>query len=404
MATFSSRDIQLLMIGQAANKTTAGPETMNDGEIGIFTPSGTRLTEATAVTAEKFVIIKKTPGGVPLVSGVINKADLSSIDRGLYDAATVQVSTIGYNGISGSIDAINDNDYYVRWDFIQGYVSNHAGLYKRNAFYRSDISATEFEIASNLLENCVAEFSKAADKLLLTEMLSDEAGAAIGGAETITANYGSKWVASSGVAHGVVAGNLLRIGVALTDACYVVKSVSGANIELTTRYQGANVIASAAEVITALVGSFGIRFTAIEPPHVVSKLHADLNPVSFNVRLENFGTTTAALVTAGSRGNGTEKQVQELEWFTQGNEGYIYRVGEPGIFPSRAEAIGNYNILNIVIKELHKDSIAVKPMNKLYTLALPIPTPNYAITGTADDITDVLEVLLTGATDGSLTL
>lgn len=405
MANFAQKDIQLLMIGQAATKTTGGISTLNDGEIGIFTPAGVRVTEATAATIKKFIIVKKTPnGGVNLVSSPIDKSTITSIGKAAFVASADQVTNIGYNGTNGSIIVTNDNKYHIRFNFVQGRTSNHGGLYIKHAFYTSDTSATQFEIAHNLLKAASVEFSKEADKLVKSEMLSDDAGAALGGAATLTVTNGSKYVVASSGAHGLVPGDAVRIGgTATTDPVYVVDTVSTTQIKLTTIYQGVSAAGVAGEELTALTGAFGLKLTGIPQPSRTGKLHGDLSPLIFDITLEGFGGTTFS-TTASTAGNGNQKQVRELEFFLQGNEGDFLRVGEPNIFDRRTEATGTYNFIEIRIQELAKNSIVTGPINKHYTLALPVTTPNYAVTGTADDITDVLEVLVYGATNGTLTL
>lgn len=405
MATVSQKDIQLLMIGQDAAKSTGGINTLNDGEIGIFTPSGTRLTEASAATAPEFMIVKKTPnGGVPLVSSTIRKNKIKSCKASLYVAATNQVSYIGFNGTSGAITVANDNKYHIRFNIIQGLTSNHGGLYIKHAFYTSDSSATQFEIAHNLLKAASVEFSKEADKVLKTEMLSDDAGAALGGAATLTVSNGSKYIVASSGAHGLVPGDAVRIGgTAITDPVYVVDTVNGTQIKLTTFYAGTSATGVAGEELTSLAGNFGLKFTGLPQPHRVGKIHQDLQALNVNITLEGFGASPYSTTVAKS-GNGTEKQIKELEWFLQGNEGDFLRVGEPNLFPARAEATGNYDLIDIEIEEVSDNSIVMGPIYKRYTLAIPQTTPAYALSGTADDITDVLEVLVFGAVNGSLNL
>lgn len=404
MATFSQSDIQLLFIGAAATKTTTTISAMNDGEIGIFTPAGTMLTESTAATADSFIIVKKTAnGGIPLVSNIIKKADIKSAKRVVYTAAVQQVTNVGYNGTSGSIDVVNNNDYHVRVSLRQGRTSNHGGLYLKHGFYSSDSSATQYEIAEGLFKNLVNEFSKEANKPVKVTMLSDDAGVAIGGSETLTANYGSKYVVSSGTSHALVAGDVVRIaGTATTVPVYTVESVSGANIKLTVPYQGTSGATLAAEELTALTGAFGLVLTGQAAPHKTGKLHNDLSPNIFDVSLEEFGTTTLANSANAIAGNGTEKQVKELEWFLQGNEGEYFRMGEPNLFDKRTEASGNYDLIVLSIVQNYQGSIVSGPIKTSYMLAIPETAPNYAIAATSDDITDVLEVLAFGSATGAL--
>ena len=79
MATFSNKDFTQLFIGGAATKTTGAISTLNDGEIGLFTPSGTRLTESNAATATEFVIVQgRGTSEVKIISTTIKKANLVS--------------------------------------------------------------------------------------------------------------------------------------------------------------------------------------------------------------------------------------------------------------------------------------------------------------------------------------
>jgi len=406
MATFSQKDINLLFIGAAATKTTSTIEAMNDGEIGIFTPSGVRVTEATAATVKKFIIVKKTAGGIPLVSGIINKADIKSATRKVYVAATDQVQNIGYDGSTGSITVTNDNEYHVRISFREGLTSNHGGLYLKHGFYVSDLNATQYEVAANITKAIQNDMSKEADKLMTVVMLCDNAGVATTG--TVDVVKGTKKVIAS-VPGDFEVGGLLRMGTATTAAVYKIVSISGDVLTLDSKMvsaTGQTAIASAESITAALAAaaSFGVKLTGVAPNHVTGKLHGDLAPISFDVSLEGFGSTTNVLTTAASAGNGTEKQIKELEFFCQGNEGDFYRIGEPNLYAKRTEASGNYDLISLDIQENYTGSIVSGPVFKSYTLALPTTAPNYAVAGTADDITDVLEVLAFASATGALAI
>lgn len=406
MASFSQKDINLLFIGAAATKTTTTIEAMNDGEIGIFTPAGARVTEATAATVKKFIIVKKVAGGIPLVSGIINKADLKSVTRKVYVAATDQVQNIGYDGSTGSITVTNDNEYHVRISFREGLTSNHGGLYLKHGFYVSDLNATQYEIAANLVSSIQDNFSKEAEKLISVQMLANDAGVATTG--TVDVVKGTRKAVAS-VPGDFEVGGLLRTGTATTAAVYKIVSISGNVLTLDSKMVAATgqyAIAAAESVTAALAAaaSYGIKLTGIPSAHVVGKLHGDLAPIAFDVTLEGFGATANVLTTAATAGNGTEKQIKELEFFCQGNEGDFYRIGEPNLFPKRTEASGNYDLISLDIQENYTGSIVLGPIFKSYTLALPTTAPNYAIAATADDITDVLEVLAFASATGALAI
>src|SRR6218665_481297 len=394
MTAFSQIGAQQLMIGAQATKTTGNISSMNDGEIGIFTPAGTRVTEATAATIKEFIIVKKTAsGGVPLVSSPIKKANIKVANRRLYTASTEQLSFIGYNSTlnTGAIDVINANDYHIRLSLRQGRTSNHGGLYLKHAFYTSDTSATQAEISLNLFQDLVAEFSREPDRIAVFSRIN---GATSTGTivETYSPVYGSKYVNAS-AASTLVAGDYIRFGTTTADAVYRVVTVSGTVIMLDTPFQGTTAVASSVDYIaaaTALGDDFGIKIQGLASPYRVGRLAQDLQVNTIDITLEGFGTTLYSLTTSATPGNGTEKQVKELEFFCQGNEGDYFRMGEPNIFTPRAEATGNYDLIDIVVENLKTDSIVVGAARQHYTLAIPQTAPNYAVAGTADDITDVL--------------
>jgi hypothetical protein len=411
MATFNQRDIQTLFVGGAigAADQTTSISNMQDNEIGIFTPAGTRITEATALTEDKFIIVKKTAnGGIPLVSGVINKNDIKNAIRKEYVAATDQVTEIGYNGTTGAIDAQNDTDYHIRISVRDARTSNHGGLYLKHAFYTSDASATEFEIASELLKSLNNNFSKEPEEILTATMLCNDAGTnTTATTGTLTTVKGSKYVTVSGNTTEFQVGGLLRLGTATTDEVYEIVALDTTVMTLDTAVTsaGAAYTATNANAVTAAgatAGTFGLILTGVAPNHVVGKLHADLQPNIFDVTLENFGTTGNVTSTAATAGNGTQKQVAELEWFCQGNEGDFHRIGEPNLFPTRSEVSGNYDLIDLIVEETYTGSIVNGPIRKVFTLAIPETAPNYAITATGDDITDVLEVLAFGSATGDL--
>lgn len=425
MATFNQKDIQLLFIGAAANITTGRPTTLNDGEIGIFTPGGTRLTEATAATADEFVIMRGRGSNPDQVSGIIKKANIKRAVRKVYSAATERIEYIGYDSSANSINVINDNTYLIHLNLFQGLTSNHGGLYIKHGVYKSDASATQGEIAAGLCGSLIANFSREADRTIKFERVNSDAGVASSGGAT-TVSYKSKYIsivesapaaADAGKynadASTIAVGDYLRIGGTTTSVgVYKVTAIANAGTALCTitldlPYQGDSASVSAAnlEVITAALaaaGDFGLKLTGVALPFVAGKQH--YNKVLWNLGLENFGTTTTTVAQNANLGTGTEEQVKELEFFCNGNEGDFIRTPEPYVSTGavRQLASGNYDLIDLEIEDLRTDSVIPSPVRRVVTLAIPDTAPNYAVTGTADDITDVLEVLVYGSATGTL--
>jgi hypothetical protein len=99
-----------------------------------------------------------------------------------YTAAAEQISFVGYNGSSGSLDVIDNNNYIINVqlkDFIQG------RPYDKFAAYKSVSSgATQVQIATGLLKSCLRRF--AAEPFVRFERTAAQASqAAITGSATI---------------------------------------------------------------------------------------------------------------------------------------------------------------------------------------------------------------------------
>jgi len=431
------KDCELLFIGAAATKTTGDPSTLNDGEIGLFTPSGTRLTESNAATEKEFVIMQgRGTTETKLTSGTIKKANIKVAKRKVYVAATEQLDYIGYNGTSGALEAIDDNLYTVRLSLDQTLTSNHGGQYLKRGTYISPASGTtQALVAAGITDSLVKNFKREPERQIRFERVHSNAGAAntiTGGTDAThyTFTYGSKYVVgtdSAGVAMNgtdevnatVVAGDYIRSGTAVTDAVYKIVTVTSGTgttpagtpmqLELDIPFQGATVslaIDSGTEYITAALaaaGDFGIKMTGIALTWSLPKIHYRKSKWITNI--DNFGTALVTKNTAATLGNGAYEQIAEWEWFLQGNEGEIYRSGYPMTFTPRNEAANNgYDIIHLEVTDSQDGTISSSKAMKKYTIALPATAPNYAVAGTADDITDVLEVLFTGTADGSLAI
>lgn len=438
MPSTYQKDIQLAFVGKTpVAKTTGAISTLNDGEIGLFTPAGTRLTEASAATATQFIIVQgRGSSNPPIVSGIINKADITRANRKAYVAPTEQLDYIGYNGSSGSLDVINDNLYYVRLHLNQFLSGNHGGLYIKNGVYQSPVTGTTQEtIAAGLHQSLVNNFLREPERQIRFERVCSNAGAA----NTITAGadathytftYGSKFVVgtdsaglamrgSDEVVATTVAGDYLRVGTAVTDPVYKIVAVTDGTgttpagtpmiIELDVPYQGTttSIAIGSTEYITAAlaaVADFGIKLIGQELKFQLPNIH--YKKCSWTTTLEKFGTTTVTKSTTASRGTGAYEDMAEVEWFTQGNEGEFYRTPAPYVIAPRAVVSDQgYDQIDLeVVSTDHKSSLISTTAPKLYTLIIPNTTPAFADGGTADDITDVLEVLVYGSATGALAL
>lgn len=401
MAAFNTKDITLLFVGGAATKTTGGIDTLNDKEIGLFTPAGTRLTEANAATSDEFIIVQKVSGATNVVSGTIKKADIKKATRKAYVAPTEQVDYIGFNGTSGSLDVINSNTYFIRLGLNQGLTSNHGGLYLKHGVYISDATCTEKEVAAGLTASLIANFSRETDKAIKFERVINNTLVTL--AETYSPVYGSKYVAASGAVTAAV-GDAFRFGTAVTDPTYLVTAVDSVNniVTLDVPYQGTSTTGATVEAAAPSTYNWGIKLTGRALPFTTGKIHYAKS--QWKTTIEGFTSTTITNSVGASSGSGYESAVKELEWFCQNFEGDFYTIGEPNLFPRRSLVSGNYDFIVLETVENYQGSIVSGPINKTYMIAIPETAPNYAIAGTANDITDVLEVLAFGSATGALAI
>ncbi len=153
------------------------------------------------------------------------------------------------------------------------------------------------------------------------------------------------------------------------------------------------------QVITAAQAAAddcGITLAGLALSHVTGKEFYGI--VRFVTGLKNFGSVSVSKDTAADPGAGVIAQVQDLEWFLRGNEGEIYRMGEPTIHAFSADtdasvAGSGYDFLDMTFEQSDVVGFQANVSPIQVSLVVPATAPNYAIAGTADDITDVLEVI-----------
>ena len=179
MATSQVRNLRQIIIGgSAAITTTDMPDTLNEGEIGIFDERGNRLTESSAASATKFVVaLGRGTGEGPLLSDVIDVADVKSMSLKTHVARSHQVSTIGYDGSTSgtSLNVIASNLYFARI-YIQELIrSNSDGRRIKQGVFKSTTSSTQSDISLGLTKNFVENFLKEPEQFIAFKSLCSSA-------------------------------------------------------------------------------------------------------------------------------------------------------------------------------------------------------------------------------------
>lgn len=329
------------------------------GEVVVTSVDGTIITNTTGATVDKIVIVQGQGVGKPLIkSPVIEKAKLTTAKGAKFVADVDQITYWGYDGTSGAIDAINDNNYILRITRREGVKTYGNKLMTKFGDYVSDSTATQAEVSENLVNNIILNWKKEREKNIKPEQTNSGTRTAVPtGAGTITFTKGSDKVVfntaiddATGTAKLVV-GDYLTVAAAKTNAVYRVTAIDVPTETATIAipFQGdtetvAN--ATAKFVRVADIGDFGIKLTGADGKFEPGIFKYD--KFRFVLTAQNGGSTPVNDATGASEGTGTGKQVSEIEWEVVGNEGAIERIGVPSpTIRLNAEQTKNYALINL---------------------------------------------------------
>jgi len=416
MATSQIKNAQEIFIGAnvAALSTGVVP---NDGEIIVLDEQGARVTTASAATTDKFKLVLGRAGQNPLVSDIIEVSSISNVNSAAGAARVNQVTSIGFDGTSGSIDVVANNLYYIRL-YVQELLSAESDGQKiKHGVFKSVSSSGQADISLGLTSSLINNFLREAEKFITFKAICSEAlAAAFDFDETVSVVKGSTKIQNADATPTYntgtppVVGDFVRIGatatgaVSLTSDVYKIVAISGGEMTLDRPVQvegGDRVTGSSyTQVIPAAVGNladWGVVLTG-----------ADLNfgypdykykIARWETQLENFGSTLLGEV-AGSPGVGTYESIASLEHFLKGFQGEIYRMGAPNIYQpilvaDPAVAGGAYQVITFK----HQNSIVTGSFTnevspKQVIVAIPETAPAFAVTATPNSLGAVLTVLL----------
>ena len=348
---------QQLLIGKSISRTaTVNVQDPNnasflaDGEIVVLDENDSPLVAGTTYAQSKYIKLVQRSGATASSAQVIQSDRIDGANvisyKGLsYAAPQEQISYVGYNGASGSIDDTQTTDYVLRLSFLhdKDVWSNRLKTF----ILRYSPTATTNQ--TDIVDYFAPLFSDNSDINSETriERLSDNAGVAE--VPTLLVTNGSKTATLSAASATIVTGIYLRIGgTAVTTPVYKISAISGTTVTLDQKYQGASAAAAVLESITAALANasnMGLKFTGLAQTFEVLKFK--YVKVRFQFQLSGFGATTVDYSQNSLVGSGTYEQVSELEQINIGFEGVIDRVGVSA--PSgRSDAVaGNYDIVSL---------------------------------------------------------
>lgn len=453
MATFAQNHIGRLLVsgGGVSYSDNTKIDGLNDGEVAAYSPEGLKIiedgnvpgsNEINAGDVNKFMLVQsRGSNGPPVMSDLIDLRSVKETRIQTGSSATQQVDYIGYNGSSNSIDPQNDTLAFVRIQLGQHLTSAHGGVYVLHGQYNTDSSATQEEIALNLAKSLHYNKERETEELyrpgaindvsvtgtnhldedLVITKGSNKVFISDAGTQNATTEYGGTGQGTDDGNAYVSAGDYIRIAgdgnsVSTTTHVYRVENVnyvSGTGATFTLDRE----IVEDDQTITGLVdgvgtevipsgsigSNWGIRIEGVPQEYQVGKKPLDpINQVRWDLSIEGLGTTPITEDTTPSLGSGTYEEVADMEWFYQGNEGEVYRVGEPNIFSPRKEVTSSdapYDLVHIL--HTHEGGEFQNAVSKKTTIwAVPNTTPDHADYGAgADRLSDVLEDLVgAGAT------
>jgi hypothetical protein len=349
--------------------TIATPSILADGEMVVTDMAGRILNSTTVVGQTKIRIVQargiKTP---PLK---IFDLDLNSINLysgEAYAAAVDQITYIGYNGTSGTVESTST----VEKRFITKITPTPNTMMfgaipfnLKDSLFVSPASSTSLANAEGILKNLIISFrpNREIDFNPKFELVGSDTFVAYA-ANTITSMRFTKFSKQVTVVQGstglaIAAGSYIRISGtvgATTAPVYKVKTGialsanSTGTIELEWAYQGdsATILAAGLTNKAAVTGDVGVKVSGIPMRYDVVRWR-QYDRMRFTIQLVNGFTTTA--VTTGVApfdGNGTWQQTMNDEYIYWGDAGQINPMQLPYLPREQdAEVNNNYSVLNI---------------------------------------------------------
>lgn len=334
-----------LLVGKDLN-TLANTGKRSDlavGQIGVFLVGSQTALGANALTArQKFTIATKNSKGVIVETPVMEYDNIKSKSFTGYVAPAERVRAIGFDGTTGSIDAVNNANYVAHIFWKDNSKTFGQGIPVKFAAYAADGSATQVEIAAGLVNNFNKNFQREIPKLIKAEVLINSAGTAVPtGAGTLSFANGSKYVKfntsiadATGTAKLAV-GDFIKVATGATTPAYKVTAIdTAANIAtLDTPYQGvtatvANITAKIVVAATASAAAAGVKLSALPLTSGFEPGVIRWDFLEFEIQLgSEVGATTQSIITNPTLGAGSYYEVAQNEWFLKGNRGEAWRVG-----------------------------------------------------------------------------
>ena len=348
MALAAIKHVKKISIVPNISATTASTIAgMAANEVAICDTAGNVLDTTTVVNTDVIRIVKTGSAAQPLniLSFELDRRGLQVATAKGFAPVVFTVGVIGFDGTSGAIDVVSDNEYVVT-TIDRDSPSYGTTGYRRIGYFASDASATQQEIADGLVLNLAANADTLIARPYSVELLNSGTRTAPGAGSTLTFTPGSNVVTAA----ATTASSLLSVGdyiadtTGLTAGIYKVLAIDpvSGDVTISTHYQqltSATVAGTALVAVvgaTAAAGDFGIVLTGLPQPFASDNTAAaqEFYVARFQVATQGFGATPV-VVTEGNKGSGASAEVAVIERSLVGEQGLLYTATwPPMIFPN----------------------------------------------------------------------
>jgi hypothetical protein len=292
---------------------------------------------AALAAAGRYRLVQGRGAGKSLMMSPMISVEGSTVSASKHRLAVQQVSTVGFNGTTGSLPVAAETDFYIKIRKNDNDAANRSQPMSLFAGpVRTDATPTQAELAFALRLNGIANFKdEPANNYLTFDVITGATGTATpAGVGTITAVKGSKVLTVTGttVATTFPVGTAVRLGTTVSSPIFLVTASDNAakTITLDAPVNASGTFAAgAAQSITAAnlaAGACGVVLTGVQADFNVNSFR-DYYVYRFTV---TFSDVSTLVTTSGARtGSGVWQQVAMDEYMSYGFEGENSMLGVP---------------------------------------------------------------------------
>ena len=349
MSVLSVKNLQEVLVGKNISRTASVQITdptntttyIADGEIVALNSAGQILTTAMTYSTSPYIQIAQRSGNNVIVSNKIYGNKLFTYTGTGTDAqGTEQITHIGYNGTTGSLDTSGANDFYLtitpNQDDMQWSEQKQKNV---TLATKASVGTSQLILAKAIVANVMKKYTIDGIPVTAAMLNSANAAASASQGQTLAVVHGSNVIVYAGAPTVVPAtGAMLRIGATgsldgSTVPVYTVRdahpTIANAFI-LDQPFAGPSNSALAATdhgYIAAPGADYGIRFTGKNLPFTLDFFK--FKRVNFTVQMQGFGTTPLTRTQNTTYGQGDGRLCAEEESFCKGFQGALNRMTVP---------------------------------------------------------------------------